>query len=62
MGVGSAIVGAVMHGRDGYGCDTEQRYVEIAKERVKLAEAGLLATRPMNRPVYDPKLPNGGHR
>jgi hypothetical protein len=24
--------------------------------------AGLLKTRPMDRPVYDPKKPYGGHR
>lgn len=62
MGVGSAPVAAVMHSRNGFGCDTEPEYVEIARQRVNLARAGLLPTRPMTRPVYDPKLPCGGHR
>jgi adenine-specific DNA-methyltransferase len=61
MGVGSSVVAAVKNGRSGYGCDTEQRYVDIAWERVHLARAGLLQTRPMGKPVYDPRLPNGGH-
>lgn len=62
MGVGTAMVAAVMHGRSGYGCDVVKEYVEIARSRVIQARAGTLRTRPMDRPVYDPKLPNGGHR
>ena len=61
MGVGSAIVAAVMHGRKGYGCDIEQEYVEIARERVRCLRAGKLRTRPMGTPIYDPSLPKGGH-
>ena len=61
MGVGSAIIAALMHGRDAYGCDTVREYVEIARQRVQALEAGTLRTRPMGRPVYDPALPNGGH-
>lgn len=62
MGVGSSIIAAMKHGRSGYGCDTEKSYVDIAWERVHLQRAGFLQTRPMGKPVYDPKLPNGGHR
>ena len=61
MGVGSAIIAALMHGRDAYGCDTVREYVEIARQRVQALEAGTLRTRPMGKPVYDPALPNGGH-
>jgi adenine-specific DNA-methyltransferase len=39
-----------------------QEYVEIAWQRLDLLRAGNLPTRPMNKPVYDPKLPNGGHK
>lgn len=56
MGVGSAVVAALMHGRLGYGCDVVQEYVDIAWERVHNLRAGRLRTRPMNRPVYDPSL------
>jgi adenine-specific DNA-methyltransferase len=62
MGVGSSVIAAIKHDRIGYGCDVVPRYVEIARERVEAWRAGLLRTRPMNRPVYDPSLPNGGHK
>jgi adenine-specific DNA-methyltransferase len=61
-GVGSSIVAALMHGRRGYGCDVVKEYVEIAWERVHELRAGILRTRPMNKPVYDPALPYGGHK
>ncbi len=61
MGVGAAMIAALMHGRDAYGCDTVREYVEIARRRVQALEAGTLRTRPMGKPVYDPALPNGGH-
>jgi adenine-specific DNA-methyltransferase len=62
MGVGSTIVGALKNERVGMGCDIEKEYVDIAWNRVRQLQAGLLKTRPMDKPVYDPKLPNGGHR
>lgn len=62
MGVGSSVVAAIKNGRTGYGCDISREYVEIAWERVHLLRAGMLRTRPMGKPVYDPSLPNGGHR
>lgn len=61
MGVGTAVVTAVLNNRIGYGCDTNEKYVEVAWERVHQARAGTLPYRPRNKPVYDPKLPNGGH-
>lgn len=61
VGVGSTVVGAVMHGRHGYGCDIVPEYIEVARERVDALRAGTLRTRPMNKPVYDPALPKGGH-
>src|ERR1700676_4295820 len=61
MGVGSAVVAALLHDRVGYGCDIVAEYVKIARQRVRELRAGTLRTRPMNKPVYDPKLPYGGH-
>ena len=61
MGVGSTIIAAIKHGRDGFGCDIEQRYVDIAKQRVGALHDGTLKMREMGKPVYDPELPNGGH-
>lgn len=57
MGVGSAAVAAIKHGRRAAGADTFPEYIDVAKQRVKMAAAGLLKTRPMDRPVYVP--PNG---
>jgi adenine-specific DNA-methyltransferase len=62
MGVGSSIIAALKNERHAYGCDIEQRYVDIAHERTQALFAGILKTRPMGKPVYDPNLPNGGHR
>jgi adenine-specific DNA-methyltransferase len=62
MGVGSAVVAALKHDRVGYGCDVVPEYVELAWKRVHELRAGTLKTRPMNRPVYNPALPYGGHR
>lgn len=61
MGVGSSVVAAAKNDRSGYGCDTDKSYVEIAWERIHLLRAGLLETRPMGKPVYNPALPKGGH-
>lgn len=61
MGVGSAMVAALKHGRTAYGCDIEQKYVEVAWERIHALRSGTLKTRPMGKPVYDPRKPRGGH-
>ena len=61
MGVGSALIAALKHGRDAAGCDIVEEYVEIARQRIAELEAGTLRTRPMGKPIYDPRLPRGGH-
>ena len=62
MGVGTTVIAAVKHQRVGYGCDVVADYVEVARQRLNELRAGRLRTRPMNRPVYDPNKPYGGHR
>ena len=61
MGVGSSVIAALMRGRDGYGCDIVEEYVDIAWDRVESLRAGTLKTRPMGKPIYDPTKPRGGH-
>lgn len=61
MGVGSSVIAALKHGRAAYGCDIDKNYVKIARERVQSLKNGTLKTRPMNKPIYDPALPRGGH-
>ncbi|MCO5216700.1 MAG: site-specific DNA-methyltransferase [Thermomicrobiales bacterium] len=62
LGVGSSVIAALLHDRNGFGCDTEQSYIEVALQRIKQLRDGTLRTRPMGKPVYDPNLPNGGHK
>jgi len=62
IGVGTTVIAALKHGRKGYGCDIVQEYVDIAWDRVHRLRAGRLTMRPMDRPVYDPSKPYGGHR
>ena len=62
MGVGSSIIAAIKNNRIGLGCDIESRYVEIAWDRINAINSGQLRTRPMDKPVYDPAMPFGGHK
>ncbi|QIP06551.1 DNA-methyltransferase [Bradyrhizobium symbiodeficiens] len=54
LGVGSTAIAAVKNGRNAYGCDVVQEYIDIAHDRLGALGAGQLRTRPMNKPVYDP--------
>jgi adenine-specific DNA-methyltransferase len=54
MGVGTTACAAVLHGRRAAGADIVPEYLRIARERVALASAGQLKTRPMDRPVHRP--------
>lgn len=56
LGVGSSAIAAIKNGRDAFGCDLVQDYVDIARERVRAYRAGSLRTRPMNKPIYQPPL------
>lgn len=62
MGVGSSVIAAIKHDRTGYGCDIIPKYIDTAWDRVFQFRSGDLALRPMGKPVYDPSLPNGGHK
>lgn len=62
IGVGSAAIAAIKHERKALGCDISQQYIAVAWQRIHDWRAGALRTRPMSRPVYDPKLPYGGQR
>jgi adenine-specific DNA-methyltransferase len=54
MGVGTTACAAVMHGRRAAGAEALAVYVEIARERIRLAAEGSLQTRPRERPVHRP--------
>lgn len=55
MGVGSAMIAAVLHNRKGVGVDKEKQYTDIAFDRVKQALDGTLRKRPLGKPVWKPK-------
>jgi len=57
LGVGSTTAAAVKNNRRGMGCEIMPEYYKIAVERTKLAMDCKLKTRPMNKPIYDPKNP-----
>lgn len=54
LGVGSTAIAALIHGRKAAGAEIVKEYVDIARKRIKLAEAGKLRIRPMERSIYDP--------
>jgi len=55
LGTGTSIIAAILHNRRGAGAETKKRYVKLAKNRILKTINGTLKTRPMNKPVYDPK-------
>lgn len=54
MGVGSALIAALMHDRRAMGCEKETTYVEIARQRVQDYYNGVLRYRPLGKPVFQP--------
>jgi adenine-specific DNA-methyltransferase len=56
LGVGSSAIAALKNNRNAYGCDSTQRYVDIALDRIDQLRVGTLRTRPMNKPIYEPPL------
>ena len=57
LGSGTTAIGALMHNRKSIGAEIKAEYVDIIRERISLAERGLLRIRPMERQVYDPDDP-----
>lgn len=55
MGVGSTVIAALMHDRNGYGCDIIHEYAELTLERIQALRNGSLRTRPMGKSVYQPR-------
>ena len=53
-GVGSTIIAAVKHKRQGVGADKEERYIDLTIERLHKLKDGTLRTRPLGKPVHTP--------
>ena len=60
MGTGTSVIAALMHERKAMGAEIAAEYIEIAKQRFSMGEAGTLRVRPLQRPVYDPADPSNG--
>jgi adenine-specific DNA-methyltransferase len=54
MGVGTTAVAAMRQNRRALGAEIVEEYIRIAHERVIAAHNGILRTRPLDRPVYQP--------
>ncbi len=56
-GVGSSVVAALRRRRRAMGCEKEERFVSVARQRVIDYYAGNLGYRPLGRPVPHPQTP-----
>lgn len=54
LGTGTSIIAAIRHKRQGVGAEIVPKYASLARTRIQQEIQGILRTRPMNRPVYDP--------
>jgi len=53
-GVGTTMLGALMHERRAIGCELKKEYMDVAKERVQKLEDGTLPYRPLGKPIHTP--------
>ena len=54
MGVGSALIAAMLHDRQGIGLEISDEYIEIANKRIRDYLNNNLKIRPLGKPVYKP--------
>lgn len=54
-GVGSSLLAALKNGRRAYGSESEEKYVEIGRERIRKLEEDALITRPICQQIWTPK-------
>ena len=54
MGVGSSLIGGILHGRRVAGCDWDSIFVDIAEQRIRDLHFGKLRIRKIGTPVHKP--------
>jgi adenine-specific DNA-methyltransferase len=54
MGVGSALVAALKHGRRAMGCERDETYIAATHERLEAFHSGTMGYRPLGKPVWQP--------
>ena len=57
LGSGTSLIASLLHKRKCAGAEVNKEYIQIAYERIKKLKDGLLKTRKMNTPIYDPQNP-----
>ena len=57
-GVASSGVAAMLHNRIFWGCEIDQKYVDIGKKRLDSVLEGTVKYRPYDKPLYDPATSN----
>ena len=53
-GVGSAMLAALRRNRKAIGCEKDESFIEIAKQRIADFYSGGLRYRPLGKPVHQP--------
>jgi len=53
-GVGTAMIAAMMHNRKSIICEKEEKYIDVAMQRIKDYANGRLKIRPLGKPVFTP--------
>jgi adenine-specific DNA-methyltransferase len=53
-GVGSTLIGALMHNRKAMGCEKEPKYVDLARKRIQDFYEGTLRIRPVGKQIHIP--------
>ncbi|MBZ0278602.1 MAG: site-specific DNA-methyltransferase [Anaerolineae bacterium] len=53
-GVGSSLIAGMRHNRRVMGCDKEEDYIGIARDRIQAFYEGRLKIRPLGKPVHQP--------
>ena len=55
MGVGSTLVGSIMHERNSIGYEMDKEFISIAQKRLKEFEKGTIKIRKLGKPIHVPK-------
>lgn len=55
VGSGTTFVASILNNRKCVGAEMEEKYIAIAKDRIKMSYNGTIKTREMNQPIYKPK-------
>jgi len=55
LGTGTSIVAAIRHTRRGAGAEIVSKYIDISIDRIERESQGILKTRPMHKPIYNPQ-------